>query len=75
MAGSVKTPVQRRRLALRICNFHHQIAVAELAANNFGEALQHHLRSLFHAPSVGIRYLAYTRKFLLPQKRHRPGHD
>jgi glycosyltransferase involved in cell wall biosynthesis len=75
MAGSVKTPVQRRRLALRICNFHHQIAVAELSANNFGEALQHHLRSLFHAPSVGIRYLAYTRKFFLPRTMHRSGDD
>ena len=65
MADRPKTPEQRRLLARRICSFHHRIAEEELAANNRREALHHHLRSLLHAPSTGIRYLAYTRKFLI----------
>jgi glycosyltransferase involved in cell wall biosynthesis len=69
MANRVKTRGQRRLLAQRICRLHHQIAEEELAANNRGVALHHHLRSLFHAPSVGIRYLAYTRKFFLARRR------
>jgi glycosyltransferase involved in cell wall biosynthesis len=69
MASSVKTPGQRRLLAQRICSLHHQIAEEELAANNRGEALHHHLRSLLHAPSIGIRYFAYTRKFFLTHRR------
>jgi hypothetical protein len=64
MANKTRTREQRRLLAQRICGLHHRIAEEELAANNRSEALHHHLRSLLHAPSTGVRYLAYTRKFL-----------
>jgi hypothetical protein len=64
MANKTRTREQRRLLAQRICGLHHRIAEEELAANHRSEALHHHLRSLLHAPSTGVRYLAYTRKFL-----------
>jgi len=69
IARRVETSEQRRLLAQRVCSLHHQIAEEELAANNRGEALHHHLRSLFHAPSIGVRYFAYTRKFFLTHRR------
>lgn len=66
MATKVKTPRQRQLWNQRICSLHHQMAEDELAAGHRGEALRHHLRSLLHAPFIGVRrYLAYTRKLVL----------
>ncbi|KPK11284.1 MAG: hypothetical protein AMJ56_06510 [Anaerolineae bacterium SG8_19] len=66
IASKVKTQLQRQRLNQRICGLHHQIAKYELAANNRREAFRHHLRSMLHAPRIGIpRYLLFTRKLFL----------
>jgi glycosyltransferase involved in cell wall biosynthesis len=66
IAGKLKTATHHRLWDQRVCRLHHQIAEDELAANNRGEALRHHLYSLLHAPSIGFpRYLSYTRKFFL----------
>lgn len=64
MELKVKTAAQRSLWNDRISSLHHQIAQDELAANRRPQAWHHHLRSLLHAPMIGIpRYLAYTRKF------------
>lgn len=64
MGIKIKTAAQRSLWNDRISSLHHQIAEDELAANRRGQAWHHHLRSLLHAPMIGIpRYLAYTRKF------------
>ena len=66
-----KTRLHRQRLKQRLCNLHHQIADEALEESHRLEALRHHLLSLLVAPSIGIpKYLLYTRKLLLPSKRH-----
>lgn len=61
MATKLRTKAQRRRWNDRVSRLHHEIAEEERLKHNRGEALRHHVRSLFHAPSIGIpRYLAYT---------------
>jgi len=67
--SKVKTPSHRQRINQRICSLHHQIANEELEANNRAVAFHHHMRSMLHAPAIGIpRYLLFTRKLLLPAK-------
>ncbi len=70
MAGRFKTRRQRRLWDQRVCTLHHRIAEEELAANNRSDALRHHLRSLLHAPSIGLpRYFLFSRKFLFGQAK------
>ena len=65
IAKKIKTQKQRHLWDQRICSLHHQLAEEELLAHLPGKAFRHHLRSLLHAPLIGIpRYLAYTRKFM-----------
>lgn len=66
VGSKVKTKRQRQLWNQRICSLHHEIAQDELAVGHRGNALRHHMRSLLHAPFIGIpRYLAYTRKLML----------
>jgi hypothetical protein len=66
IASKVKTQLQRKRFDQKICSLHHEIAEYELQVNNRRKAFKHHLRSMLHAPSIGIpRYILFTRKLLM----------
>jgi len=65
IGSKVRTTQQRQRLDKRICGLHHEIAAQELTANNLSRAFSHHLKSMLHAPLIGIpKYLPFTRKFV-----------